>query len=176
MITKVISGGQTGVDRGALKAACDLGIPTGGFAPKYWLTENGPDPNGLKFYGLTEYLLSGYPARTRANIEAAHATLILTDRLPITGGTLLAYNHALKIGEKRGIGLYVAPFLESGDWSGSIVEWLRECLASKPLLGGEPGHFILNVAGPRESKHPGIAAKAEAFMSGVLRSVNVLAQ
>ena len=43
MLKKIISGGQTGADREALETARDLGIETGGFVPKGWLTEDGPD-------------------------------------------------------------------------------------------------------------------------------------
>ena len=44
MIGKIISGGQTGVDQAALRAAKACGIPTGGWAPKGWRTEDGPAP------------------------------------------------------------------------------------------------------------------------------------
>jgi hypothetical protein len=47
---EVWSGGQTGVDRGALEGAQGTGLPTGGFAPKDWITEKGPAPElGTKF-------------------------------------------------------------------------------------------------------------------------------
>ena len=51
---KIISGGQTGADMGALLAARELGIPTGGVAPKGWLTENGPQEELLRNFGLIE--------------------------------------------------------------------------------------------------------------------------
>src|SRR2546422_7963506 len=41
-LTKIISGGQTGADMGALLAAQDLSVESGGVAPKGWLTEEGP--------------------------------------------------------------------------------------------------------------------------------------
>ena len=41
---RIVSGGQTGVDRGALQAAMALGLDWGGWAPKGWRAENGPIP------------------------------------------------------------------------------------------------------------------------------------
>ena len=63
MLTKIISGGQTGVDAAALRAAKAVGIPTGGTAPKGWLTEDGPAP-WLAEYGLVESDSPFYPPRT----------------------------------------------------------------------------------------------------------------
>ncbi|KAH3765333.1 Circularly permutated YpsA SLOG family [Pelomyxa schiedti] len=71
---KVISGGQTGADRAGLEAARQLNLATGGFAPKGWLTEDGPDP-GLANFGLTQANASGYPARTKMNVDASDATI-----------------------------------------------------------------------------------------------------
>ena len=47
MIRKIISGGQTGADQGALDAAIEYGFPYGGWLPKGRLTENGPLPEQL---------------------------------------------------------------------------------------------------------------------------------
>lgn len=58
MLTKVISGGQTGVDQAALRAAKAARIPTGGYAPKGWLTEDGPAP-WLADFGLIEMRMVG---------------------------------------------------------------------------------------------------------------------
>ena len=68
-LTRLISGGQTGADQqGALLAARELGIPTGGTAPKGWLTETGPQELLLKSFGLIECADPGYAARTEANV------------------------------------------------------------------------------------------------------------
>lgn len=53
MIERVISGGQTGADQAALRAARACGIPTGGWAPRGWLTEDGPSL-WLAEWGLVE--------------------------------------------------------------------------------------------------------------------------
>src|SRR5262245_63695480 len=105
-LSKVISGGQTGVDRAARRAARAAGIPTGGWAPRGWQTEDGPAPwLGSDDWGLKEWSAPGYAARTRRNVEDADATLILTDRHPLTGGTRLTFEHAHFVG-RRGMGLY----------------------------------------------------------------------
>lgn len=70
---KIISGGQTGIDRLGLEVAKLVGLETGGFAPYGWLTENGPDLS-LKDFNLVECLTPGYPARTRKNAYVSQAT------------------------------------------------------------------------------------------------------
>ena len=70
---KIISGGQSGADRGGLEAAKELGIETGGYAPLHFLTEYGNDPT-LKEFGLVDSG-KGYPERTELNVKAADVTL-----------------------------------------------------------------------------------------------------
>ena len=72
-----VAGGQTGADQGALTAAKDHGYPTGGWAPKGWMTEDGPAPWLAEKYGLKEYPEPGYPARTKANIFDADLTVLV---------------------------------------------------------------------------------------------------
>ena len=55
---KIISGGQTGIDRMGLEVARELGLPTGGTAPKSYWTENGADPS-LAAFGLAGLALAG---------------------------------------------------------------------------------------------------------------------
>jgi len=75
MYIKIISGGQTGVDRAALEVAQEMGYPTGGFAPKGFRTENGPDLS-LKKFGLIETSSYHYRVRTELNIEEADGTVL----------------------------------------------------------------------------------------------------
>src|SRR5277367_4785158 len=86
MLIKVISGGQTGIDRIALEVARELGIPTGGSAPKDFLTEDGPDP-WLQAFGLVTLPNKEYKARTLKNVIDGDGTVIYGD---LTGGTRLA--------------------------------------------------------------------------------------
>ena len=83
MIT-IYSGGQAGVDRGALDAALQMGNPCAGWCPKGRLAEDGPIP--LR-YPLRQ-VDGGYEERTRRNVEDSDGTLIL-HRGPLRQGTLL---------------------------------------------------------------------------------------
>lgn len=73
-LKRVISGGQSGVDKTGLECARELGLETGGTAPKGYRTENGPDYS-LRGFGLVESPSSSYPPRTRANVANADATV-----------------------------------------------------------------------------------------------------
>lgn len=71
MLQKMISGGQTGADRAALDVGLRLAFPVGGFCPRNRLAEDGCID---KVYPLVE-LPGGYRQRTRANVDAADATV-----------------------------------------------------------------------------------------------------
>ncbi|MDG1315556.1 MAG: putative molybdenum carrier protein, partial [Flavobacteriaceae bacterium] len=77
-ITKIISGGQTGVDRIGLEVGKELGIETGGVAPKGYRTEKGTDIS-LKEFGLTEDQSSGYTSRTLKNLKNSDGTVLFGD-------------------------------------------------------------------------------------------------
>jgi len=83
MITRIISGGQTGADRAALDVAIKLGIPHGGWIPKGRKTEKGPLPEK---YQLQEMTTGSYPARTEKNVIESDGTLIIA-RGKLTGGS-----------------------------------------------------------------------------------------
>jgi len=80
---RVVSGGQTGVDRGALDAALERGVPCGGWCPAGRLAEDGVIPAR---YPVTELRGAGYDERTRKNVEDSDGTLIVTFGRA-TGGT-----------------------------------------------------------------------------------------
>ena len=83
MIVKIISGGQSGVDRAALDAAIRLGIPHGGWVPKGRLAEDGPLP---ETYSLRETPTAVYAERTEKNVVDSDGTLIIS-RGELTGGS-----------------------------------------------------------------------------------------
>ena len=89
-LQKIVSGGQTGVDRGALEAALAAHFPCGGFCPAGREAEDGAIP---ECYPLTALARGGYPERTRANVIASDGTVILFDGGrtggQLTGGTRL---------------------------------------------------------------------------------------
>jgi hypothetical protein len=138
LVEQIISGGQTGADLGALRAARELGVPTGGIAPRGWLTENGPQEELLKRFGLRECDEDGYPARTRRNVEMADGTLLIGSYE--TGGTRLTYEIAMELNKPTfHVPLVIAPNIDE------LRYWL-----------GRFGIGVLNVAGNRESQSPGI--------------------
>ena len=71
----IISGGQTGIDRMGLEVARELGLKTGGMAPRGYRTENGPDLS-LKELGLLEWITDDYASRTRQNILDSDGTVL----------------------------------------------------------------------------------------------------
>jgi hypothetical protein len=79
ILKKIISGGQTGGDMGGLLAAEDLGFETGGYATKGSRTEDGPNPELVSRFGLTELESASYMPRTEANAEHSDGTLIMAD-------------------------------------------------------------------------------------------------
>lgn len=138
---KIISGGQTGVDRAALDAALELGMDCGGWCPKGRKAEDGPLPDS---YPLDETEKTGYTERTEWNVRDSDATLILTTQAPLTGGTELTHKLALKYGKP----ILIADPTEMN--SETARTWLTD-------------HQIktLNIAGPRESQQPGIYAQSK---------------
>lgn len=151
-IAKIISGGQTGVDRAALDAAIACRVPHGGWCPKGRLAEDGPIP--LK-YRLRQMRTAGYSARTRANVRDSDATLILTSG-PLTGGTLLTAQTAAELNKP----LLLIDLAREPDPLPRIRRWLARVAKSAPIE--------LNVAGPRESQR-GLYAKARAVIERLLQ-------
>ena len=82
-ITQIISGGQTGADRGGLDAAMALGIPHGGWCPKGRLAEAGRIPDK---YNLQETSTKNYLQRTERNVIDSTATILFCYGKP-TGGS-----------------------------------------------------------------------------------------
>lgn len=93
-IIRIISGGQTGVDRAALDAAIELKLPISGWCPKGRIAElNSTIPSK---YPLQEANSSDYSERTMLNIQSSDGTLILVPNMPInvTDGTILTIDYA----------------------------------------------------------------------------------
>ncbi|OGU18634.1 MAG: hypothetical protein A2X85_17500 [Geobacteraceae bacterium GWF2_54_21] len=150
MLRKVVSGGQTGVDRAGLDAAVNAGYPIGGYCPKGRLAEDGTIPEK---YPMIEMDTAEFCYRTEKNVQDSDGTLIL-NKGKLTKGTKLTHQYAAKHGKP------------------SLVVQLDDAEIIKPehvVRWIEGQHInVLNVAGPRESKHPGgIYAEAFEFMERV---------
>lgn len=149
MLEKIISGGQTGVDRAGLDVALALGLLVGGWCPNGRSAEDGIIPD---CYPLVETPQLDYETRTRRNAEDSDGTLIL-NLGALDGGTALTADHARFIGKPC---LIIA--LEDGIDSATFQAWL------------EDSHIVmLNVAGPRESKRPGMYEAAYRCLKGLLQ-------
>src|SRR5436309_8745409 len=81
-ILKIISGGQTGVDRGALDAALAFEVECGGWCPAGRLAEDGTIP---KRYPVMELANAGYAERTARNVANSDGTLVISKGEPIGG-------------------------------------------------------------------------------------------
>ena len=108
---KIVSGGQTGVDRAALDVALELGLPCGGWCPQGRRAEDGPiDPR----YPLRETRAAAYPVRTRWNVRDSDGTLILTRGRP-DRGTALTADLAKRLGKLPSSAERDAALTELGD-------------------------------------------------------------
>lgn len=158
VVEKVISGGQTGADRGALYGALDAGVAIGGWAPAGWLAEDGEVPADLRAHMQTTPS-ADYAVRTRKNVDEAQATLLLhtghlgagsslTARAVIDAGRLLwVQNLAWTRSDVKpavAVSWDGGPLLPRTD---AGYPTLRDILAVHEVR-------ILNVAGPRASHAP----------------------
>lgn len=148
-LVRIISGGQTGVDRAALDVAMARGLACGGWVPRGRRAEDGRLP--LR-YPMRESRRNSYGERTRLNVRDADGTLILTRGQPI-GGTALTAALARRLGKP-----YLLVDLEDAPDPAAINQWIDE-----------RGIRVLNIAGPRESTCPGIYGQAAALLDRLLR-------
>jgi hypothetical protein len=84
-LIKVISGGQTGADQAGLYAANLCGIATGGWAPKDFMTADGPAPWLKTKFNLRECPKPGYPPRTALNVSDSDGTVRFAHNFGSTG-------------------------------------------------------------------------------------------
>jgi len=155
---KIVSGGQTGVDRAALDVAIALKIPHGGWCPKGRRAEDGKIS---KAYLLQESDARDYAVRTEQNVIDSDATLILF-RHEVTGGTRLTQHLASKHARPQmRIDLQQADSQQQLEIAKTAVsDWLLEHETS-----------VLNIAGPRESSNSGIHQQAIDFLMVVLAEI-----
>jgi hypothetical protein len=148
-LSKIVTGGQTGVDRAALDIAIAMGIEHGGWCPKFRKAEDAPIS---KKYNLYETHTEHYEERTEKNVLDSDGTLVILKNEPI-GGTLLTIELANKL--NKPLFIYVPNKTSQED----IANWIIK----KNIK-------ILNVAGPRESQEPGIYEYTIKIMTSVLET------
>ena len=149
-VAKIVSGGQTGVDRAALDFALEHGLPHGGWCPRGRRAEDGVIEPG---YELKETPETAYPQRTEWNVRDADGTVIFTVARELTGGSALTRELAT---EYRKPCLHLSQEVDGQTAPQKLREFLRR-------------HKIktLNVAGPRLSTEPA----ARAFATRVLETI-----
>lgn len=150
-VVKIISGGQSGVDRAALDAAIAAGLDYGGWCPKGGWAEDFPDPPGLlaRYGRLRETPSAGPRQRTEWNVRDADRLLVLVDArgLAVSEGTADACDFATALGKPQ-----------------SVVDVDRPEALPQALAFVRQGGTALCIAGPRESEAPGIYGKARPFL------------
>lgn len=149
---KIVSGGQTGVDRAALDVALELGIECGGWCPAGRWAEDGPlDAR----YPLTETPSADPAERTGWNVRDSDGTLLLTG-----GGASPGTDLTRDIARRLGRPVFSWP-ADAAEDVGLFRRWLQVY-----------GIRTLNVAGPRESESPGIHLHARRILLAYLGGRN----
>ena len=148
LVRKIVSGGQTGVDRAALDVAIYLGIEHGGWCPAGKVAEDGLIP---EIYRLAETESSDYAERTERNVIDSDGTLILFWKV-ISGGSLLTE----RLARKHCRPCLALDLSQSTD-IGVAQNWLVQSAIA-----------VLNVAGPRESSASKLTPLAEHFLLRLL--------
>jgi hypothetical protein len=146
MLSKIISGGQTGADRAALDWAIERGIPHGGWCPKGRKAEDGAIDQR---YNLVETPSEDYSQRTEWNVRDSDGTAVFSIRRELRGGSLLTVEIAERYNK-------LVIHLRQDERTNHAQE-LRSFIE-------EFGISVLNVAGPRASDEPGVYQ----FVSNVL--------
>ena len=151
MIERLVSGGQTGVDRAALDAAMAAGLPCGGWCPRGRRAEDGAI---AARYQLKETRGRSYIERTRLNVRDSDATLVLAWGAP-SGGTRATLEHARRTGKP-----HLVADLTAAGWADEPVR-IGEWIEALPIR-------VLNVAGPRASASADVYGRARQVLDAVL--------
>lgn len=140
MLSQLVSGGQTGADIAALELALEHDLPHGGWCPRGRRSLAGPIPERFQ---LRETPSPDYLQRTEWNVRDSEGTLILTLAPEASGGSLKTIEFARK---------HHKPWLHLAQADPGLTSFatrLQDFLAEHRIS-------VLNVAGSRESKEPGI--------------------
>jgi hypothetical protein len=180
-LLKVISGGQTGVDRGALDAALALQVECGGWCPAGRLAEDGPIP---KRYPVMELANGGYAERTARNVADSDGTLVISNGVPL-GGTRETVDRCIEMGKPNL--LIDSEVVDIGKAIGLVLAFISKLSFRAAQRARNPANLrvrrdperapshslgmtiVLNVAGPRASQWPEGHKTAQRIVSGILR-------
>jgi hypothetical protein len=149
-VSKIVSGGQSGVDRAALDVAIQIGIPHGGWVPKGRKAEDGVIPEKYK---VTEMETKSYALRTEQNVIDSDGTLIISQEA-LTEGSELTRQFAIK---------YERPWLHINLRVNSAFEGAKS--VNYWIL--QNNIRVLNVAGPRSSHDANIYDAAAKLLKAV---------
>ena len=150
-LRKIVSGGQTGVDRAALDAGLNHDVPVGGRCPRGRRAEDGVIPDR---YPLKETPSDAYEQRTAWNVRDSDGTLIITSG-GLEGGTALTMTEAKRQGR---------PVLHVRTTDAVPIPMIR-------AWGEDHDIRVLNVAGPRASEAEGIYEKARRILDALLEKL-----
>lgn len=156
MLVKVISGGQTGVDQAALRAAKSVGIKTGGWMPANCRTLDGPNWDLLSQFDMQMCSSGGYPKRTLLNVQEGDGTLCLARDFSSPGEKLTKLYCDEQFKPRLGVDMYaykMSSRYTQSEFVGMAEKWIR--LRSIR---------VLNVAGNSEQTAPGIGEEAYGFL------------
>jgi putative molybdenum carrier protein len=134
---KIISGGQTGVDRAALDVALRYQIECGGWCPAGRLDEFGRIPDQ---YPVQELEHGGFTERTLQNVKDSDGTVIIYPG-KLSGGTDQTVRFCVE--QQRPHRLMDASKISIDEAARLIADFVRNHKIE-----------ILNVAGPRQSEWP----------------------
>jgi hypothetical protein len=150
MVKRIISGGQTGVDRAALDWAIEHGVQHGGYCPKDRRAEDGRIPPN---YQLTELPGASYFDPTARNVIESDGTLLITAEASLRAGLALT---AISCRQ------HVKPLLHINRSEPNVAGQLSTFIEKHQIL-------VLNIAGPRASWASGIEGFVRSILDELLR-------
>lgn len=156
-VEKIISGGQTGVDQGALEFALSHGVVCDGYCPKGRMCEDGRIPDR---YPLTELMSEEYEARTLKNVRESDGTLVLVRDGNQGEGTRLTIHYCQELKKPFEV---LDMSMDRQEMFDMFIQWLEDSDIR-----------VLNVAGNRESHDQGIHEETIEFLEFLFEAKKVI--